>query len=45
MVIEAKPGIAQSDIRKLLEIASANMAPLAARLAERNLIDRERATY
>jgi DNA-binding MarR family transcriptional regulator len=44
MVIEAKPGITQSDIGKLLEIASANMATLAERLAERNLIDRQRMT-
>jgi DNA-binding MarR family transcriptional regulator len=42
MVIDANPGVTQSEIGKLLEIASANLAPLAGRLEERNLIARER---
>ncbi len=41
LVIGANPGVTQSEIGRLLGIASANMAPLAARLAERDLIVRE----
>jgi DNA-binding MarR family transcriptional regulator len=41
LVIGANPGVTQSEIGRLLAIASANMAPLAARLADRNLIVRE----
>lgn len=40
-VIDANPGITQSDIGRSLGIASANMAPLASRLEGRNLIVRE----
>lgn len=39
--INANPGTTQSDIGRLLDIASANMAPLASRLESRNLIERE----
>ena len=42
MVIGANPGVTQSEIGRLLDIATANMAPLAARLAGRELIVRER---
>jgi DNA-binding MarR family transcriptional regulator len=42
MVIEANPGITQSEIGRLLDIASANMTPLASRLRERDLIVRVR---
>lgn len=41
LVIGANPGVTQSEIGRLLDIASANMAPLAGRLAERDLIVRE----
>ena len=41
LVIAANPGVTQSEIGRLLGIVSANMAPLAARLAERDLIVRE----
>ena len=40
-LIDVNPGIKQSAIGRLLEIASANMAPLTARLYERGLIVRE----
>jgi DNA-binding MarR family transcriptional regulator len=42
VVIEANPGITQSEVGQLLDIARANMAPLTARLFERDLIERER---
>jgi len=42
MVIGANPGVTQSEIGRLLDIATANMTPLAARLAARELIVRER---
>jgi DNA-binding MarR family transcriptional regulator len=42
MVVEANPGITQSEIGKLLDIASANMAPLASRLHKRHLMVRAR---
>jgi DNA-binding MarR family transcriptional regulator len=42
MVVEANPGITQSEIGKLLDIARANMAPLAARLHKRHLMARAR---
>jgi DNA-binding MarR family transcriptional regulator len=40
LVIEANPGITQSEIGRLLDIATANMTPLASRLEERELIVR-----
>jgi DNA-binding MarR family transcriptional regulator len=40
-VIGANPSGKQSDIGRLLDIASANMAPLISRLAKRGLIDRQ----
>jgi DNA-binding MarR family transcriptional regulator len=40
-VIDANPNGRQSDIGRLLDIASANMAPLISRLAKRDLIDRQ----
>src|SRR5690348_2631489 len=43
LVIDANPGATQSDIGRLLDIARANMAPLTARLAARDLIVRESA--
>jgi DNA-binding MarR family transcriptional regulator len=42
MVIGANPGITQSEVGRLLEIASANMAPLTSRLGRRALIVRQR---
>ena len=42
VVIAANPGITQSEVGQLLEIARANMTPLAARLHDRNLIVRAR---
>ena len=42
VVIEANPGITQSEVGHLLDIARANMAPLTARLLARALIVRER---
>jgi len=41
LVIGVNPGITQSDVGRLLDIVSANMTPLTARLASRDLIDRE----
>lgn len=41
MVIEANPNITQSEIGRMLDIAGANMAPLVARLAERELVERQ----
>jgi DNA-binding MarR family transcriptional regulator len=43
LVIEANPGVTQSGIGRLLDIARANMAPLTARLAARDLIVRQSA--
>ena len=43
MVIDANPGVTQSEIGRLLDIARANMAPLTARLATRKLIVRQSA--
>jgi len=40
-VIDANPNATQSDIGRLLDIATANMAPLVARLEGRKLITRE----
>ena len=42
MLIEANPGITQSEVGRMLDIASANMAPLASRLRKRELVVRER---
>ena len=41
MVIDANPNITQSEIGRLLDIASANMAPLVSRLADRELVERQ----
>lgn len=41
LVVAANPGVTQSEVGRLLGIASANMAPLVARLADRELIVRE----
>jgi len=41
MVIEANPNITQSEIGRMLDIASANMAPLVSRLVERDLLERQ----
>lgn len=41
LVIGANPGVTQSEIGRALDIVSANMTPLTARLASRDLIDRE----
>lgn len=41
LVIGANPGVIQSEVGRLLGIASANMTPLVARLADRELIERE----
>lgn len=41
LVIGANPGVTQSEVGRLLGIASANMAPLIGRLADRELIVRE----
>ena len=38
LVIEANPGVTQSDIGRMIAIKRANMAPLTAGLAARNLI-------
>ena len=43
LVIDANPGVTQSEIGRLLDIARANMAPLTARLAARDLIVRQAA--
>jgi len=43
LVIDANPGVTQSEIGRLLDIARANMAPLTARLVARDLIVRESA--
>ena len=40
MVIAANPRVTQSEVGRHLDIASANMAPLAARLSKRGLIAR-----
>ncbi|WP_203291247.1 MarR family winged helix-turn-helix transcriptional regulator [Maricaulis parjimensis] len=41
LVIEANPRIRQSEVGRMLAIRSANMAPLVARLDDRQLIERE----
>ncbi len=39
-VIAANPNASQADIGRLLDIATANIAPLVSRLADRDLIER-----
>jgi len=41
MVVDANPNITQSEIGRMLDVASANMAPLVSRLAERGLLERQ----
>jgi DNA-binding MarR family transcriptional regulator len=41
MVVDSNPGITQSEIGRMLDIATANMTPLVARLANRNLLERQ----
>jgi len=41
MVVDANPNITQSEIGRMLDIASANMAPLVSRLADRAFLMRE----
>ncbi|OYW24488.1 MAG: hypothetical protein B7Z44_20435, partial [Caulobacter sp. 12-67-6] len=41
VVIDANPRITQSEVGRLLDVASANMAPLIARIEERDLLQRE----
>lgn len=41
LVIQENPGVKQSEIGRLLGVVSANMAPLVARLADRDLIIRQ----
>lgn len=41
LVIDANPNITQSEISRMLDMASANTAPLVSRLEERDLIERE----
>lgn len=41
LVIDANPNIRQSEIGRMLDIASANMAPLVSRLADRGLVERQ----
>jgi DNA-binding MarR family transcriptional regulator len=41
MVVDANPNITQSEIGKMLDIASANMAPLVSRLADREMVERQ----
>jgi len=41
IIIEANPGIKQSDIGRMLDIRSANMAPLVGILEKRNYVERK----
>ncbi len=41
LLIQANPGITQSELGRMLDIKRANMTPIAAKLAERALIDRQ----
>ncbi len=41
VVIDANPRISQSEVGRLLDVASANMAPLISRIEERDLLRRE----
>ena len=41
MFIDANPNITQSEIARMLDMASANMAPLVSRLEGRDLLERE----
>jgi DNA-binding MarR family transcriptional regulator len=40
MVVAANPNITQSEIGRMLDVASANMAPLVSRLVDRGLLER-----
>ncbi|KAF0186518.1 MAG: winged helix-turn-helix transcriptional regulator [Hyphomonadaceae bacterium] len=42
VIIQGSPGITQSELGRMLDIASANMAPMIGRLDERGLISRVR---
>jgi DNA-binding MarR family transcriptional regulator len=41
LLIEANPGITQSELGRMLDIQRANMTPMTAKLSERGLIARE----
>jgi DNA-binding MarR family transcriptional regulator len=41
LMIDANPNITQSELTRMLDIASANMAPLVSRLATRELVVRQ----
>ena len=41
LLIEANPGITQSELGRMLDIQRANMTPMAAKLGERGLVARE----
>ena len=41
LLISANPGVTQSELCRALDIQRANMTPLAAKLSERGLIERE----
>jgi DNA-binding MarR family transcriptional regulator len=43
VLVGDNPGVSQSDLCRTLDIASANMVPLIARLVDRGLIDRNKA--
>lgn len=38
LLIEANPNVTQSELTRMLDVASANMAPLVARLVKRGLL-------
>ncbi|MFM2099658.1 MAG: hypothetical protein RLZZ366_1197 [Pseudomonadota bacterium] len=41
LLIQANPGVTQSELGRMLDIKRANMTPIAAKLAERDLIARQ----
>ncbi len=41
LLIDANPGITQSELGRMLDIQRANMTPMTAKLAERGLVARE----
>lgn len=43
VLIADNPGLSQSDLCRMLDIASANMVPLIARLTQRGLVERHKA--